>query len=75
MVSHQLTDLPDDAGEMPEFRVRHEEMRGEGTGNLAAAAAVQARGVIAQSISSDHPGARARSPPRTSEPCWKPAGW
>ncbi len=49
---HQLTDLPDDVADMPEFGARNDRIRTEGTGNLlAAAAAARARRVIAQSIS------------------------
>ena len=52
LVFHQLTDLPDDAGDLPEFFDRNDRMRSEGTRNLlAAAAAAGADRVIAQSIS------------------------
>jgi nucleoside-diphosphate-sugar epimerase len=62
VVFHQLTDLPDDAGEMPRFRDRNDRMRGEGTRNLlAAAAAAGARRVIAQSISWELPAEHARA--------------
>jgi nucleoside-diphosphate-sugar epimerase len=61
VVFHQLTDLPDDAGEMAGFRDRNDRMRSEGTRNLlTAAAAAQARRVIAQSISLEHPDEHAR---------------
>lgn len=57
VVFHQLTDLPDDVREISQFRERNDRMRSEGTRNLiAAAAAAQARRVIAQSISWEHPG-------------------
>lgn len=52
LVFHQLTDLPDDAGDLAEFFDRNDRMRSEGTRNLlAAAAAAGADRVIAQSIS------------------------
>ena len=52
VVFHQLTDLPDDAGAMPEFRDRNDRIREEGTHNLLAAAAAAGAGrVIAQSVS------------------------
>jgi nucleoside-diphosphate-sugar epimerase len=59
---HQLTDLPDDAGEMLGFRDRNDRMRTEGTRNLLAAAAAAGAGrVIAQSISWELPSERARA--------------
>ena len=62
VVFHQLTDLPDDAGEMAGFRDRNDRMRSEGTRNLLkAAAAAQARRVIAQSIAWEHPDEHARA--------------
>jgi nucleoside-diphosphate-sugar epimerase len=62
VVFHQLTDLPDDAGDMPRFRERNDRMRGEGTRNLlAAAAAARVRRVIAQSISWEQPDEHARA--------------
>ena len=52
IVFDQLTDLPDDIGDMGEFSDRNDRMRSEGTRNvLAAAAAGHAERVIAQSIS------------------------
>jgi nucleoside-diphosphate-sugar epimerase len=52
LVFHQLTDLPDDAGDLPGFFDRNDRMRSEGTRNLlAAAAAAGADRFIAQSIS------------------------
>ncbi len=51
LVMHQLTDLPDVAGDLPEFAARNERMRSEGTINLlAAAAGAGARRCMAQSI-------------------------
>jgi nucleoside-diphosphate-sugar epimerase len=59
IVFHQLTDLPDDVGDLAAFGDRNDRIRGEGTRNLlAAAAAAQAERVIAQSISWELPGAR-----------------
>ncbi len=51
LVMHQLTDLPDQAKAIAEFRDRNDRMRSEGTQNLlAAAAAAAARRFLAQSI-------------------------
>jgi nucleoside-diphosphate-sugar epimerase len=62
VVFHQLTDLPDDAGDMGEFRDRNDRMREEGTRNLlVAAAAAGAERVIAQSISWELPGEHGRT--------------
>jgi len=62
VVFHQLTDLPDDAREMPRFRDRNDRMREEGTRNLLAAAAAAGAGrVIAQSISWELPSEHARA--------------
>jgi len=62
VVFHQLTDLPDDAGAMPEFRDRNDRMREEGTRNLLAAAAAAGAGrVIAQSVSWELPTEHARA--------------
>jgi uncharacterized protein YbjT (DUF2867 family) len=59
IVFHQVTDLPDDAGDLAAFSDRNDRIRGEGTRNLiAAAAAAGAERVIAQSISWELPGAR-----------------
>jgi nucleoside-diphosphate-sugar epimerase len=56
VVFHQLTDLPDDAGDMAKFGERNDRMRTEGTRNLlAAATAARAERVIAQSISWELP--------------------
>ena len=56
VVFHQLTDLPDDAGEITQYGGRNDRMRTEGTRNLLAAAAVAgAARVIAQSISWELP--------------------
>ena len=61
-VFHQLTDLPDNAGEVAAFGDRNDRMRSEGTRNLlAAAAAARAGRVIAQSISWELPGAARRA--------------
>ena len=44
IVFHQLTDLPDNAADIPAFSERNNRIRGEGTRNLlAAAAAASAR--------------------------------
>jgi hypothetical protein len=52
LVFHQLTDLPDDVGDLQGFSDRNDRMRTEGTRNLLAAAAAAGAGrVIAQSIS------------------------
>jgi nucleoside-diphosphate-sugar epimerase len=59
IVFHQLTDLPDDAGDIAAFGDRNDRIRGEGTRNLlAAAAAAGAERVIAQSVSWELPGPR-----------------
>lgn len=50
-VLHQLTDLPDDAAELPAYRDRNARMRREGTANLLAAArAAGAERIVAQSV-------------------------
>jgi nucleoside-diphosphate-sugar epimerase len=50
-VLHELTDLPDDAARLPDFASANTRIRAEGTRNLlAAAAAVNARRFLAQSI-------------------------
>ena len=50
-VLHQLTDLPDDVARLSDFAQANTRMRAEGTRNLlAAAAAAQVRGFVAQSI-------------------------
>ena len=62
VVFHQLTDLPDRAGDIAAVGDRNDRMRTEGTRNLlAAAAAAKAGRVIAQSISWElpSPGGRA----------------
>jgi nucleoside-diphosphate-sugar epimerase len=62
VVFHQLTDLPDTAGEIAAFGDRNDRMRSEGTRNLlAAAAAARAARVIAQSISWELPSAARRA--------------
>jgi len=61
-VFHQLTDLPDAAGEIAAFSDRNDRVRSEGTRNLlAAAAAARASRVIAQSISWEPPSAARRA--------------
>ncbi len=58
-VMHQLTDLPDDAAEIPELGARNDRMRTEGTRNLlAAAAAAGSERILAQSIAWEQPGDR-----------------
>jgi nucleoside-diphosphate-sugar epimerase len=50
-VMHQLTNLPDDASQIPELGGRNDRMRGEGTRNLIAAAHhASARRIYAQSM-------------------------
>jgi uncharacterized protein YbjT (DUF2867 family) len=62
VVFHQLTDLPDQAGDRVLFSDRNDRMRTEGTRNLlAAAAAAKAGRVIAQSISWELPSERRRA--------------
>ena len=62
VVFHQLTDLPDHAGEVAASGDRNDRIRTEGTGNLlAAAAAAAAERVIAQSISWELPSASRRA--------------
>lgn len=58
-VFHQLTDLPDNAGDLAAHRQRNDRMRTEGTRNLLAAAGTSR--VIAQSISWEVPGEGARA--------------
>ena len=62
VVFHQLTDLPDDAGDAARLSDRNDRMRSEGTRNLlAAAAAAEAQRVIAQSISWELPSEHRRA--------------
>jgi nucleoside-diphosphate-sugar epimerase len=62
IVFHQLTDLPDQVGDVTRFGDRNDRMRTEGTRNLLAAAAVaKAQRVIAQSISWELPSGRRRA--------------
>ena len=62
VIFHQLTDLPDNAGEIAAYGDRNDRMRSEGTRNLlAAAAAAGAARVIAQSISWELPSAPRRA--------------
>jgi nucleoside-diphosphate-sugar epimerase len=62
VIFDQLTDLPDRADEIAEYRERNDRMRTEGTQNLiTAAVAAGAERVIAQSIAWDHPDRRARA--------------
>src|SRR5262249_51632834 len=59
-VMHQLTDLPDDAGELADSAARNDRMRTEGTRNLIAAAqAAGAQRLYAQSIAWKLPPERA----------------
>ncbi|HEX5190082.1 MAG TPA: NAD(P)H-binding protein [Streptosporangiaceae bacterium] len=55
VVFHELTDLPDAAGEISSYRERNDRIRGEGTRNLLGAAAAANARVIAQSISWEIP--------------------
>jgi hypothetical protein len=60
-VFHQLTDLPDDAANIPQSGARndHDRMRREGTRNLlAAAASAGSERILAQSIAWEQPGDR-----------------
>jgi nucleoside-diphosphate-sugar epimerase len=58
-VMHQLTDLPDDAAQIPELSGRNDRMRSEGTRNLLAAAEAAGAGrFYAQSIAWELPGER-----------------
>lgn len=62
IVFHQLTDLPDNAADLPAFGERNNRIRGEGTRNLLAAAASASAGpVIAQSVSWELPGDSGRA--------------
>jgi len=62
VVFHQLTDLPDNVGDLTALSDRNDRMRREGTRNLlAAAAAAGAERVIAQSISWELPSASRRA--------------
>jgi nucleoside-diphosphate-sugar epimerase len=62
VVFHQLTDLPDQAGDIALSGGRNDRMRTEGTRNLLAAAAVaKAERVIAQSVSWELPSERRRA--------------
>jgi nucleoside-diphosphate-sugar epimerase len=62
IIFHQLTDLPDKAGDIAAFGDRNDRMRSEGTHNLlAAAAAARAGRVLAQSISWELPNAAHRA--------------
>lgn len=57
LVMHQLTDLPDDADQIPAFAARNRRMRTEGTRNLLAAArGAGAPRFLAQSIAWLPPG-------------------
>lgn len=51
IVLHELTDLPDDAAQIEEYRERHAQIRIDGTHNLLAAARASATArVLAQSV-------------------------
>jgi putative NADH-flavin reductase len=59
-VMHQLTDLPDDAANLPDSGARNDRMRREGTRNLlAAAASAGSERILAQSIAWEQAGDRA----------------
>ena len=68
VVLDQLTDLPDDAADIPRLAGQNRRMRAEGTANLLAAAhAAGAARVIAQSISWELPGEEAQAATGTFE--------
>ena len=68
VVLDQLTDLPDDASDIPRAAGRNRRMREEGTANLLAAAhAAGAARVIAQSISWEQPTEEAQAATGTFE--------
>lgn len=57
LIMHQLTDLPDDASQIPEFGAANARIRTEGTRNLIVAAAAAGAGrFLAQSIAWRLPG-------------------
>lgn len=61
VVLHELTDLPDDAAQIEEYRERHARIRIEGTHNLLAAARASATArVLAQSVAWAMPAGPAR---------------
>jgi nucleoside-diphosphate-sugar epimerase len=61
-VIHQLTDLPDDAGQIADYAERNLRIRTEGTANLLAAAqAAGASRILVQSIAWTLPGERGRA--------------
>jgi nucleoside-diphosphate-sugar epimerase len=75
VVFHQLTDLPDQAGDRSRLSDRNDRMRTEGTRNLlAAAAAAGAERVIAQSISWELPTGRRRAAVAAHERAVRQAG-
>jgi len=60
VLMHQVTDLPDDAQRLPEFRALNQRVRSEGTANLLAAArAAHHPTFIAQSVAWPIPGTEA----------------
>jgi nucleoside-diphosphate-sugar epimerase len=61
VVLHQLTDLPDDIGQLAAYGGRNARIRAEGTRNLVAAAADAGARVIAQSISWELPNEAGRA--------------
>ena len=68
VVLDQLTDLPDDAADIPRLAGQNRRMRAEGTANLLAAAhAAGAARVIAQSISWELPGEEVQAATGTFE--------
>ncbi len=57
LVMHQLTDLPDNVGQIPDYAERNNRIRTEGTRNLLSAAAAAGAGhLLAQSIAWAPPG-------------------
>jgi hypothetical protein len=61
LVMHQLTDLPDSADQIGDYRERNDRMRSEGTRNLiAAAGAARVEHLMAQSIAWELPSEHAR---------------
>jgi nucleoside-diphosphate-sugar epimerase len=71
----ELTDLPDAAGEIAQFRARNDRMRVEGTKNLLAAAlAADVRRIVSQSIAWKHPNDQARAAVQAHERMVRDAG-
>jgi nucleoside-diphosphate-sugar epimerase len=62
LIIDELTDLPDEATEMTQFRARNDRMRVEGSKNLlAAASAADTQRILSQSIAWEHPNETARA--------------